>query len=165
MFFFLFQIRDVLVLLFQLIHHSNGACFVIAILLAYLSCLLLVGSNWRLRMCGFVFAGAMGFSLSIASIPLSGGYTFVGKSYVAPVVFSTGFASVAAPHLIAASFADFSSIELIRQELVWSIGMAVFACCSAFLQQGHLFVWSVFGPLVAWQAFYLLITSIKIAIF
>ena len=37
------------------------------------------------------------------------------------------------------------------EALSWALAMAVACCCSALLQRGHLFVWSVFGPLVAWQ--------------
>jgi hypothetical protein len=114
-------------------------------------------------MAGFVFSGSMGLALSVASVPLSGCYTFV-DSFQAPIVLVTGFIAVASPHLIAACFAGKSNMNQKRKELVWASAMALSACASAFLQRGHLFVWSVFGPLVAWQAVYLAVTIMKIAV-
>jgi hypothetical protein len=150
-------------LLMQLIHHANGICFVLCVALCHATLFFIPSSSrWQLRVAGFVFSGSLGLSLSASSVPLSGAYTFVGAGYHEVVVFATGLASIAAPHLMAALFVS-SPItrEHRREELAWSSMTALAACLSATLQRGHLFVWSVFGPLVAWHLIFLVFANVK----
>lgn len=159
------KFRECFSLLCQLIHHANGPCVVLAVALCHVLCASLP-SPWQLRVAGFVGAGSMGLALSVSSVPLSGAFVFVGDRYVAWVVFLTGFAGVAAPHWIASCFVRPANVgEQCREELRWAAAMALAACCSAMLQREHLFVWSVFGPMVAWQVLYLAIALSKCGVF
>ncbi len=145
------EVRAAVCLVLQLLHHANGPCKVAAVALCYAVCRSLHRRNWELRLAGLVFAGALGMSLSVASIPLSGAYTLVGSGYHETVVFATGLLCVAAPQIVAASFLLINDGEWPRSDLAWSACRAFACCASAFVQRGHLFVWSVWGPLVAWQ--------------
>ncbi len=155
------EARAVVALLIQLVHQANGFCAVSAVALCFAACWAVRDSNWQLRLMGHVFVGALGLSLSVASIPLSGAYTFVGAGYHEAAVFATGFATVAGPQIVAASFVEFRRNGDAEAELAWSAGRALVCCISAFLQRRHLFVWSVFGPMVAWQAVDLAIANVR----
>ena len=46
----------------------------------------------------------------------------------------------------------------------WKHASALAAAASAFLQRGHLFVWSVFGPMCAWQLLHLVVTVVRVGV-
>jgi hypothetical protein len=158
------ELSAVVALLVQLVHQANGVCHVAAVALCFAACWAVRDSNWQLRLMGHVWAGALGLSLSVASIPLSGAYTFVGQGYHEAAVFATGFVTVAGPQLIAASFVRWRRGGEKESDMAWSVGRALVCCVSAFLQRRHLFVWSVFGPMVAWQAVDLAVTNVRFAL-
>jgi hypothetical protein len=92
-------------------------------------------------------AALMGYSLSIASIPLAGAYTYVNE-YNSAIVFLTGFVMISFSYVLSCS----APASHPSQELLWVVLQCFTSCLSAFFQRNHLFVWSVFGPLVvfAW---------------
>ncbi len=97
------------------------------------------------------------YSLTIASVPLNGAYVFVA-SYSAVPVFVTGLAMVSTASLLVAvatrhtlhALSRAEAASFLEREVLWAILRALSCAASAFVQRHHLFVWSVFGPLVLW---------------
>ncbi len=128
-----------------------------------------MASAVSLNLLNLIFRACFSYSLSIASVPLSGAYVFV-SSYSALPVFLTGLAMVSsAPLLVAIATrhalrnVSTSPHVLMRRELLWALLRALSCAASAFLQRHHLFVWSVFGPLVLWACVHLVQDLARIA--
>ena len=149
-----------------LIHSLNGFCsaFIVTLCYAVLQIYAILSraqkvaplnTRFIVRLISSVFFGALGYSLSISSIRFPGAYTFAWRGYEASIVFTTGFLMISAPQILAATFLQRlkSTGEFVtHRELEWTLINSFGACVSATLQRGHLFVWSVFAPMVAWSA-------------
>lgn len=155
----------------QIIHASNSMCSALAITIGFL-CIYIISSSssssslsvslWNLIILESVlFHSALGYSLSISSVALSGAYVFT-TSYQPIVVFITGAIMICGPSWMTATSQHNNPTTTTHQWSLscWTVLKCFVACSVAFAQRKHLFVWSVFGPVVVWEFVRLLQTLV-----